>query len=387
MSAFGIVFAKELRDALRDRRTMLMVLLSSVAMGPLMLVLMSVLFSDLEKSAESREIQVVGIEHAPTLRNYLERAAMNVVTAPADHERQIKDSKLAAAVLVVPADFEPRLARGERAVVEVVTSSGNQRAQAAVRRLTGLMRGFNDERRLLALAAHGVSARVLQAVEVEERDLADTGSRGSQLSFIVAFFVLSAVIYGCFTAALDTTAGERERGSLEPLLMTPASPLSLALGKWAAVSAVGMAIAVLSCFSFLPGQWLMQSDVLSAMFRFGPPEALWFLALLLPLAGALSGLLMAVAVHSRTVKEAQAGVTVVLLLVNLLPLVSVFGRSGEEPWHLWVPALAQITLMGRVLKGEALGVGDVLVPLLVSIALAAATLVWIARNLRKVAVK
>jgi sodium transport system permease protein len=387
MSAFGIVFAKELRDAFRDRRTMLMVLLSSVAMGPLMLVLMSVLFSDLEKSAESREIQVVGIEHAPTLRNYLERAAMNVVTAPADHERLIKDSKLAAAVLVVPADFEPRLARGERAVVEVVTSSGNQRAQAAVRRLSALMRGFNDERRLLALAAHGVSARVLQAVEVEERDLADTGSRGSQLSFIVAFFVLSAVIYGCFTAALDTTAGERERGSLEPLLMTPASPLSLALGKWAAVSAVGMAIAVLSCFSFLPGQWLMPSDVLSAMFRFGPPEALWFLALLLPLAGALSGLLMAVAVHSRTVKEAQAGVTVVLLLVNLLPLVSLFGRSGEEPWHLWVPALAQITLMGRVLKGEALGVGDVLVPLLVSIALAAATLVWIARNLRKVAVK
>ncbi|MFZ4650041.1 MAG: ABC transporter permease [Rubrivivax sp.] len=387
MSAFGIVFAKELRDALRDRRTMLMVLLSSVAMGPLMLVLMSVLFSDLEKSAESREIQVVGIEHAPTLRNYLERAAMNVVTAPADHERLIKDSKLATAVLVVPADFEPRLARGEHAVVEVVTSSGNQRAQAAVRRLSGLMRGFNEERRRLALAAHGVSARVLQAVEVEERDLADTGSRGSQLSFIVAFFVLSAVIYGCFTAALDTTAGERERGSLEPLLMTPASPLSLALGKWAAVSAVGMAIAVLSCFSFLPGQWLMQSDVLSAMFRFGPPEALWFLALLLPLAGALSGLLMAVAVHSRTVKEAQAGVTVVLLLVNLLPLVSVFGRSGEEPWHLWVPALAQITLMGRVLKGEALGAGDVLVPLLVSIALAAATLVWIARNLRKVAVK
>lgn len=387
MNAFGIVFRKELRDALRDRRTMLMVLLSSVAMGPLMLVLMSVLFSDLQKSAESREIQVVGIEHAPTLRNYLERATMTVVPAPQDHERLIKDSKLAAAVLVVPRDFEPRLAQGERPVVEVVSSSGNQRAQASVGRLSGLMRGFNDEQRRLALAARGVSPGVLQAVQVEERDLADPRSRGAQLSFIVAFFVLSAVLYGCFTAALDTTAGERERGSLEPLLMTPASPLALALGKWAAVSAVGMAIAVLSCFSFLPGQWLLQSEVLSAMFRFGPPEALWFLALLLPLAGALAGLLMAVAVHSRTVKEAQAGVTVVLLLVNLMPLISLFGRSGEEPWHLWVPALAQITLMGRVLKGEALGAGDVLVPLLVCVVLAALTLAWIARNLRKVAVK
>ena len=387
MGTFGTVFRKELRDALRDRRTMLMVLLSAVATGPLMLVLMSVLFSDLQKSAESREIQVVGIEHAPTLRNFLERATMTVVAAPADHERLIKDSKLAAAVLVVPPDFEQRLQGGERPVVEVVSSSGNPRAQASVGRLSGLLRAFNDERRRLALAAHGVSASVLQAVEVEQRDLADPRSRGAQLTFIVAFFVLSAVVYGCFTAALDTTAGERERGSLEPLLMTPASPLALALGKWAAVSAVGMAVAVLSCFSFLPGQWLMPGEVLAAMFRFGPPEALWFLALLLPMAGAVSGLLMAVAVHSRTVKEAQAGVTVVLLLVNLMPLVSLFGRSGEEPWHLWVPALAQITLMGRVLKGEALGAVDLLVPLLVSVVLVAATLAWIARNLRKVAVK
>ena len=90
---------------------------------------------------------------------------------------------------------------------------------------------------------------------------------------LVPFFVLMAVLYGALNAALDTTAGERERGSLEPLLMNPASRVALVLGKWGAVASVAMLIALLSCASFLPGQWLLRSETLAAMFRFGMREA------------------------------------------------------------------------------------------------------------------
>jgi sodium transport system permease protein len=380
-------FVKELVDALRDRRTMLMVLLSSVAVGPLMLVLMSVLVADMEKRAESREIVVLGLEHAPTLRNFMARQTMRVEAPPPDYERALKDSKLDQAVLIVPPDFEERLARGERPQLEILTNTVNQRAQAGVGRLRGLLRGFAEEQRQLRLAHHGLAPEVLRVLDIEERDLADTASRGAQLAFIVPFFVMTAVLYGCFNAALDTTAGERERGSLEPLLMTPASPLALTLGKWGAVATLGMLVAVLGCFSFLPGQWLLRSEALAAMFRFGPVEALWFLALLVPLAGALAAVLMATAIRCKSFKEAQANSTVVLLAVNLVPLVQVFGRGGEEPWHLWVPALAQITLMTRVLKGEAPGALDVLVTVAVCAALTAAGLWWIARTLRQAAVR
>jgi sodium transport system permease protein len=153
------------------------------------------------------------------------------------------------------------------------------------------------------------------------------------------------------------------------------------------VASVGMLIAVLSCLSFLPGQWLLRSETLSAMFRFGPGEAGQFLLLLLPLAGALSALLMAIAIRCRSFKEAQANATVVVLVASLLPLVAFFNQSGEAPWHLWVPALAQVTLMGRVLRGEALGVPDVLVPLAVSVLLAALCLAFVARALRAAALK
>jgi sodium transport system permease protein len=144
---------------------------------------------------------------------------------------------------------------------------------------------------------------------------------------------------------------------------------------------------VLSCFSFLPGQWLLRSETLAALFRFGPAEAAWFLALLLPLAGALAALLMAIAIRCKTFKEAQANATVVVLGVSLLPLVSILNQQGEAPWHLWVPVLAQVTLMGRVLRGAPMGWAEVLLPLAVCALLSALCIAAVARTLKSAALK
>jgi len=381
------VFRKELLDALRDRRTLLMVLLSSVAMGPVVLVLLSTLVSGIEQRAEAREVMVSGREHGPTLMNYLQRQTYTIKDAPADWERLLRDSKLGDPVLVIPADFESALASGTPPVVEVVGSSGNQRAGSSMRRMMTLLQGYNREQATLRLAVRGVAPSALEAMQVEERDLANAGARAAQLGTLVPFFVLMAVLYGALNAALDTTAGERERGSLEPLLMNPSARGALVAGKWGAVAAVAMLIAVLSCFSFLPGQWLLKSETLAALFRFGAPEAWRFVLLLLPLAGALSALLMAVAIRCKTFKEAQANATMVLLVVSMLPLATMFNQDGEQPWHLAVPALAQITLMGRVLRGEAVGPLDQLLPLAVCAALVLAALAYVARQLRTAAVR
>jgi sodium transport system permease protein len=386
-AAAWTVYVKELRDALRDRRTLMMVLLSSVAIGPLVLLLVSTLVAGIEKRAEARTVVVQGIAQAPTLRNYLERQTYTVQEAPADYEQQLRDSKLADPVLVIPAAFEADLLAGKAPLVELVSSSANQRAQGGSGAVLRLLRGFNQEQAMLRLAMRGVAPAALEATRVEERDLADPATRAAQLATMVPYFVLMAVLYGCMNAALDTTAGERERGSLEPLLMNPASRWALVLGKWGAVASVGMLIAVLSCLSFLPGQWLLRSEALSAMFRFGIGEALAFVALLLPLAGALAALLMAIAIRCKTFKEAQANATLVILGVSLLPLVSLFNQEGTAPWHLWLPALAQSTLMGRVIKGEGLSVVDVLPGVGTCAVLMALALAYVVRTLRSVALK
>jgi len=349
--------------------------------------MVSQLVASAEQRAEARVVLAHGIEHAPTLRNFIERQTYTVREAPPDYERQLVDSKLGDPVLVVRAGFEAALQRGEAPLVELVSSAANQRAEGGAGGLARLLRGFNSEQATLRLAVRGVAPTLLEAVRIEDRDLANPATRSARLATMVPFFVLMAVLYGALNAALDTTAGERERGSLEPLLMNPAPRAALVLGKWGAVASVGMVIAVLSCLSFLPGQWLLRSEALAAMFRFGIGEALAFVALLLPLAGALAALLMAVAIRCKTFKEAQANATVVVLVVSLLPLVTVFGQEGTAAWHLWVPALAQTTLMNRVLKGEALAVGDVLLTLIVCALVAFAAMVFVTRTMRSAALK
>lgn len=381
MSLAWRVFLKELVDALRDRRTLFAVLLSAVATGPLFLVLLSTLVSDMEQRAEARELLAVGMADAPTLRNYIERQTWVLREAPADHEARLRSRQLGDPVLVVPPDFEAVLARGEAPVLRLVSDSGNPRATAGARRVEALLRGFQQERMTQALALRGVAPQALQVLQLEQTDLASPGARAATLTGMLPFFVLMAVLYGALNAALDTTAGERERGSLEPLLMNPVARLALVVGKWGAVAVVAMGIAVLSCFSFLPGQWLLRSESLAAMFRFGPQEALGFLWLLLPLAGALAAVLMAVASRGRTVKEAQASATFVMLAVSLLPLVSTMSQDGEKPWHLWMPVVAQSTLMTRVLKGEAMGPADVLLPAGVCLLLCVAGLFYVSRQL------
>src|SRR6185295_11091406 len=135
------VFVKEVRDALRDRRTLLAVVLSSVVMGPLLLFGLSVM--------------VAGIERAPSLRNFLERQTLQIREAPGDYERQLRERQLADAVVVVAPDFEAVLARGERPQLEVVTSSANPRAAASAQRVQRALFAFNQELALLRLTHRG----------------------------------------------------------------------------------------------------------------------------------------------------------------------------------------------------------------------------------------
>jgi sodium transport system permease protein len=150
-------------------------------MGPLVLVLLSTLVSDLERRAEARDVVLVGIEHAPTLRNYIERQTWTLVAAPADHEQQLADSKLGDPVLVIGRTSRPtwppaaRRAGGGH-------SSANQRAQAGHRPRAGSCCAASTRSRPPAPGAARRGAGALEAVQVEERDLADPATRAAQLT-------------------------------------------------------------------------------------------------------------------------------------------------------------------------------------------------------------
>jgi sodium transport system permease protein len=392
LNHIAIVFWKELTDALRDRRTLLRMVLPGILIGPLMLFALSALIAQFEAQAEKRVVNAWGIVEAPTLKNYIERQGFTIVVVDGEagktaYEAGLRSGEVQAPLLVVPPDFEAELARGEQPSVEVVTDSANTRASVSVRPVLELVRGFGQERAQLHLLLRGVSPELMQPVQFTERDLASPGARATRITSIVPFALLMPVLYGCLAAALDATSGERERGSLEPLLTNPVQHLSLSFGKFLAVVLMGVVVAALSSFGFLPAQLLIKSDALAAQFRFGWQEALTFSALLAPLALAAGGLLMAMAIRTKTFKEAQASANLVLMGFSFLPLIPMLNPGADAPWHFWVPGLAQYQQMMLVLKGEALGLARWLPPLLAAAAMAGASLWYVAREMRAAAAR
>ncbi len=382
-----IVFRKEMVDAFRDRKTLMMILLTAVLIGPLMLIALSVIVGQQEEKSERREVWVAGLERAPELHNYLLRQGMKVNEAPADYEAQLRDFRLGESVILIPEDYKEKQSRGESPELRVVFDSANRQSTVLVGRNVGLLSGYSREQGALEMAMRGVAPAVLEPFRIQERNLASAQSRSSQMTAMVPWMVMMAVLFGGLTVALDTTAGERERASLEPLLTNPITPFSLVLGKWMAASVVAMAIAAISVSSFFPAKLLIQSEALQAMFRFGPGEAILFLIMLLPLAAAVSAVLMLAAIYGRTYKEAQSRSTVALLAFQMAPMIAIMDFSGEKPWHLLVPSLAQQTVMLRVLRGDELHLQHLMVPTAVSVVVTVVCLVVLARRLKNLAIR
>jgi sodium transport system permease protein len=377
------IYRKELQDALRDHRTLWVVLASSVLLAPLMLWALSFWMSGLQDRAEQREVWVRGIEYAPTLQNFLARQTYRIKKPPNDVEVLLRSGRFHDPVLQIPPDFEANLTAGKAPLLTLMTDSGNQQAQAGVWRWGQLLAAFKSERATLALALRGISPGILEPVRWQEHDLASAFSRAAAISAVLPWVFIMAVLSGAMNAALDTTAGERERGSLEPLLMNPVSGMALAWGKWAAVSTISGAVALLSCASFIPAQWVFKGDVLRSLIQFGPTQVALSMAILLPFAGCVSALLMAVAIRCRSVKEAQASATIVMMIFTTLPLLSSLNIINPQGWASLVPGLGLHAMMERVFKGEALSFWQWIAPWATAILWVSASLLLIARQWKK----
>ncbi|MBA2547125.1 MAG: ABC transporter permease [Burkholderiaceae bacterium] len=381
MSTTAVVFSKELKDALRDRRTWMIVLVTSILAGPLTLLLLSIFISSVEESAAKREVYVANASAAPTLVNFLQRAGANVKDAPADYEAQVKSGRLQNAVIVIPAEFEVKLAAGETIRLQVMFDETATKSQPITRATLTTLRGFSRELGIQRMLARGVSPQVLASVEIDEVNLASSQARGAQLLFLVPWLALLGSVAGAISVAIDVTAGERERGSLEPLLMNPVSTSQVVLGKWAVVALCSASVVVLTLIGFMIAMLFVRSENLSALMQFGLDEFALFLVMLLPFSAMIAALNMLAATYGRSHKEAQTYATYLAMLVNFTPIVPLFISIRDASWQLFVPAMAQQSVMMRALRSEAVTSSDLFVPGAIALAIAAVALIAQARLL------
>ncbi len=368
LAAILVVFVKECRESLRDRRVLINSLLLGPLLGPALFVILLRLTISRELTQAERPlpVAVIGAASAPNLIAALEQGGVRVLPAVPDAAAAIRSQRLDLA-LRIPDSFARDFSAGRPAQVEVIYDSSRRDVIGSVQRLQALLEGYSRRTAAMRLTVRGLAPTLTTPVIVAERDQSTPAGRGALLFAMLPYFLILSALIGGMWLAIDSTAGERERASLEPLLINPVPREHILLGKVLATSAFSLASLSLGLVAFMVAGRLLPTDQLGMSFNLGARAAATILPLMAPLVLLIVTTEILVTAFSRSVREAQTYLGL-LQLVPVIPSV-VLSVLPLKPrlWMYAVPLLGQQLSVMQLLRGEA-------VPLAAALLCVAATL-------------
>jgi sodium transport system permease protein len=371
LAAVAIVFLKECRESLRDRRTIINALLIGPLLGPLLFVflLRVTLSRELAQAAAQLPVAVIGAERAPNMVAALERAGLRVLPPVPDVEAAVRNQQIDLA-LRIPPGFAADWRAGRPAQVEIIYDSSRRDTGAAVQRLRAMLDGYGRVTAAMRLMARGLAPTLSVPVVVAERDEATPQGRGALLFAMLPYFLVLTALIGGMWLAIDTTAGERERASLEPLLINPVPRDRILAGKLLATAAFSLASLCLGLAAFLIAGAFLPANQFGLSFTLSPHILAAILPVMAPLVLLLVTLQIVVTAFARSVREAQT----YLGLVQLVPIIPsvILGILPLKPqlWMFAIPLLGQQLTIMQLLRGERISLPDALLCALITLAIA-----------------
>jgi sodium transport system permease protein len=355
---FPIVLRKELRETLRDRRALSLLLLF-VLMYPLLVggVLQRQIDRATKPEREGVELAVIGSDQAPTLMNQLRQRNVTITELEPMGEEEINAllrRQTVAAVLRLTPDFADTYHAMRPARVELWFDS----ASDSSRKLDEVEYVLQDYSRNIAsarLLAHGVSPANLNPVLIQRYDTGTSASRSANtISTMLGIFFIPAFMF-CMSTAVDSTAGERERRSLEVLMAQPVRPADLIVGKWLAaslLSIVGITLELAIAHGIL--KWLPLEEI-GLSWRLGWSDLAMVCLASATLSLFAAALEIALAINARSFKEAQTLVSFTMI-VPLVPVIVVPMLNLTNKWWMYmIPVLSNQTLLRELAKGQSIG--------------------------------
>jgi sodium transport system permease protein len=342
---------KELRELVRDRRTLLLALVLSPLLTPILVIGLGTLAESRAKSQIEKPlaIAIVGAERAPNLVAWLGGQGITRKVLDEDPDTAIRNQDEDVYLRIEP-EFATHWRDGTPALVEIVHDSTREDSKIPVRRVEAALDLYRQELGALRLLARGVSPAVASPVVASHKDLSTPEARkGLALAFLPYLLILSAFL-GTVQLVVDTTAGERERQSLEPLLATPARRGAIVSGKIAAACAVGVTALLLTMFSLKVGAQL--SPGIGRQMDVGTTAIGKMLFILLPMVFIGGSLLTFIAAGAKSVKEAQSYMGVLILLPMIPTLILMVSPVKNQLWMFAVPFLAQNQMLLKVIRSE-----------------------------------
>jgi sodium transport system permease protein len=350
------VFLKEILDNVRDRRTLASALLMGPIFGPILFsfVINLSIERSIDRDDRTLELPVIGQQHAPHLIEFIRSKNIDLVEGPGDLDAAMEAVKLGIhdVVLVVPPDFGEQLAGMTPALVRVVSDEANRDAERDARRVRGAIREYGQLLSGLRIVARGVNPEVLQAISIDEVDVSTPSGRSAILLGMMSYFFIFAALMGGMYLAIDSTAGERERGSLEPLLTLPVTRSQLIYGKIGATCLFMTLSMALSLTAFYFVLDFMPLEQLGMTPNFGLPVVISALLLFLPFILLGSALMTLVASFTKSYREAQTWLSVVLVAPTMPILIVSILMLRPRTEFMFIPSLSQHLLLVDMVKNE-----------------------------------
>jgi sodium transport system permease protein len=368
MGSIWVVFAKESIDNLRDRRSLFMALIYPFIGALLLGLLLSFVGGMFKRQAQvpgeveasTLVLPVLGGERAPELIAYLQQHGVEVVPAPEDPRRAVQQGE-ADVVLVLARDYAERFAAEEPASVRVVINATRLSTVLTVSRIVQKLRDFADDEGRRRLRVYGVPETAAQPLQIENDNVGRSRSLAGFFLNMLPPFIIFTIFVGGVYLAIDTTSGERERGSLEPLLANPVPRWQLMLGKALATLAFTIAAVLFQLAAFK----VMFEIVTRADFGIdvnpGLGAFLQVFLISLPLIALAVALQIIVATVSRSYKETQTYLGLLPLIPSLPGMILVFVPLKAQVWMMAVPTFGQVLLIGKLMRDERIYMTETLV--------------------------
>ncbi|WP_395770643.1 ABC transporter permease [Arenimonas sp.] len=357
MNALISVIRKELLDLFRDRKTFYLSLLMAPLLFPVLILGMGKLASNrIATQVENPlELPVIGAERAPNLINYLAGQNVIIKPAPKNPEGEIAAQNVDV-ILSIPANYAEKWRNSEPAAIEILHDSSRSDTEIPLKRLKILLQNYSNTTGSLRLLSRGISPMANQAVRLDYKDLATPESRiGQALAFLPYLLILTGFLGGA-ALVIDATAGERERQSLEPLLATPAARGVIMSGKITAAASFGLLGLLLTLVSFKFSFMLAPS--LGIKLSLDWLQVAQLLLVLVPIVLIGTCLLTAIAAGSKSVKEAQSYMSILMMLPILPTIILMVNPMKNALWQFAVPFLAQNQMILKIVRSETISAAE-----------------------------
>jgi len=342
-------------ENIRDKRTMMSSVVMGSFLGPLMALGIIYMTAQMgkDKAEKQLELPVVNMEYAQNLKKHLLSQDVNIMTLNKSPEAAIKD-KDHDVVLAIDENFAEDMLNAKPAKVMLYyDASAKGAANVSVRRVRALINAYSAQIGAMRLQLRGVSPNLMQVVMIEDHDQATDQSKGAQLMLFLPYFLIMGLFMGSMYLAIDTTAGEKERKSLEPLFLNPVSRVEVLSGKLAATIGFGLLTLVLTLIAFKLTLPFYPSQSLGLTLSLGLADMGLMLLVLLPLSLLAGSIQTIIAAFSKSFKEAQTYVNLVIFIPLIPSMLLMFMPVKEKLWMMATPILSQNIIINEMIRGEA----------------------------------